>query len=65
MKIREAIKELSQYDPDESIVIAWWNKNDLGMEKMSTEAWDKSTSNTDSNMDWSGVYEELSWHMES
>ena len=71
MKAREAIKYLSDLDPEESVVIAWWTKDmfaggqsqeeivDTHLEggEWTDEEWEWAARRINDKMDWSYVHE--------
>ena len=56
MKASEAIKYLQQYDDDEELIVAWWDRESFSM---SDEDWDKLAYHVCQKMDWSAAHEDL------
>jgi hypothetical protein len=60
MKVSNAIKYLSEYNPDEEIFIAWWDKEyaSTGMEhifngeEIPAEVWSEAISDADNKADY-------------
>jgi len=57
---KEAIKYLSDLDPEESIVIAWWQKDMFAREEMTDEEWEWAARQVNDKMDWSYTHEFIS-----
>ena len=66
MKAKEAIKYLSDIYPEESVVIAWWQKDmfcsgqpdeDTGESEWTDEEWEWAARRINAKMDWSYVHE--------
>ena len=60
MTAKEAIKYLSDLDPEESIVIAWWQKDMFAREEMTDEEWEWAARQVNDKMDWSYTHEFIS-----
>lgn len=57
MKASEAIKWLNTYNPDEELIIAWWDKHNTGFE-LTDEQWQTVVDNVDkSEWAFAGVTE--------
>ena len=54
MKIKEAIRLLKQYDEEEEIIIAWWDKEEFDNAKEFETALDNQDC-----VDWGNVYDQL------
>lgn len=39
MKVSKAIEYLSDYNPDDELVIAWWDRETTGHDDISVEEW--------------------------
>ena len=59
MKAKDAIKYLSDLDPEESIVITWYTKDmfALGESQWTDEEWEWAARRLNDKMDWSYVHE--------
>ena len=65
MKVKEAIKYLGHLDPEDSIVISWWEKDMFSQsEKWTDEQWAFLAERVSSKMDWSNAHEEISYCLE-
>lgn len=72
MQVKEAIKYLSELDPEEHIVIAWWTKGcffhwsdpayDLVDPPVSDKEWEYATEEGD-EIDWSYTHESIYFAM--
>lgn len=69
MKAKEAIKYLSDLDPEESVVIAWWTKDmfgygqpdeDTSKSEWTDEEWEWAARRVNDKMDWSYAHEFIS-----
>ena len=63
MKVRELMNYLSEnYDPDDAIVVQWWDRDHFDTADMTPEQWvdaaDYMETNTDT--DWGYIHEALS-----
>ena len=60
MKVREIIELMSSmYDPDDSVVIAWWDQDSFSeASDMDKDEWAKATEFMD-EMDWSRTHDGL------
>jgi|TARA_R110000782_G_scaffold92967_1_gene176421 hypothetical protein len=56
MKIKEAIRLLKQYNEEEEIIIAWWDRSSFN--KMTGDEWSEASEAGD-DMDWSSTQEDL------
>ena len=58
MKVKEAIQQLKDLDPDEHIVFAFWRSDCFKGEEALDVAkdWEDFVSTVDYEMDWSGVH---------
>lgn len=63
MKVKDAIEFLKKFhNPDEEIVIAWWEKEDMNVcfeRKIPTKVWNKVCDYVSSYFDWSYVNNQL------
>jgi hypothetical protein len=66
MKAKDAIKYLSDLDPEESVVIAWWTKDmfalgetdeETSKSEWTDEEWEWAARRLNDKMDWSYVHE--------
>jgi len=53
MKVKDAIKLLSELNPDNDIVIVWWDEDSFNPDDVTDENWAKLVSMIDNEMDWS------------
>ena len=59
MLVKDAIELLQKhYDPEETIVVGWWDKKDFS-EDMPDQEWEIRTRNIDYNIDWSRAHENI------
>ena len=56
MKVSDAIKHLQQYDDDEEIIMAWWDRESFSL---CDEEWDKLANYVSRKMDWARAHEDL------
>ena len=56
MKASEAIKLLQEYDDDEELIMAWWDRESFSI---SEEDWNKLANYVSRKMDWSRAHEDL------
>lgn len=70
MKVQHAIKYLSQRDPEEHIVIAWWDMDDFFDDdydwfepRVSKKEWNGVTEVGD-DIDWSDTHDTIRFFME-
>jgi len=66
MKIKEAIRYLSELPEDEEIVIAWWRQDsfDHFEPPLSEEEWNEYVSRIEKWIDWSRDHEQIAWMLE-
>ena len=64
MKVRQAIKLLSELDPEDSIVIALWEKGVFEGILQDDDDWDAIADNVDCEMDWSEAHGDIITHIE-
>tara|TARA_R110002167_G_scaffold26381_1_gene90932 strand:- start:833 stop:1036 length:204 start_codon:yes stop_codon:yes gene_type:complete len=62
MKIRDIIETLSSMNPDEEIVIAWWERNTFPQVK--DEDWNEAASVLEGRMDWSNPHALMEYILE-
>lgn len=58
MKVSKAIEYLSDYNPDDELIIAWWDRETTGHDDISVEEWSKMIQIID-RMD--SILEDVSW----
>jgi len=63
MKVKDAIKYLSELPEDEEIVIAWW-RQDAFYDICTKEGWEQAMSSIEKWMDWSGDHEMIQYLIE-
>ena len=63
MKVREAIEYLSKKNPDEQIIIAWWDSEAFANLNLSHKEWNDIIYTVESWMDWSRAHEALALHL--
>jgi hypothetical protein len=56
MKVKEAIKQLKELDPNDEIIIAWWEKESFDLKKKN---WNEVVGYIDSDFDWSASQDDL------
>ena len=64
MKVKDAIKYLSELPEDEEIVIAWWTWGHAFSEICTEEEWNEAMDKIDKWMDWSGDHEFIQYLIE-
>ena len=57
MKVKDAIKYLSELPEDEEIVIAWWEWDPSFCDICTEEEWNEAMYSIERWMDWSGDHE--------
>ena len=63
MKVKEAIRYLSERPEDEEIVIAWW-RQDMFNDVCTKEEWEEAMNSIEKWMDWSSDYETIEYMIE-
>jgi len=63
MKVKDAIEYLSKKNPDEQIIIAWWDSEAFANLSLTPEEWDDLIYFVESWMDWSRTHEALALHL--
>ena len=65
MKVREIIETLqAMYDPDDAVVIAWWDQNSFSeAHDMDEGEWAKATEYMD-EVDWGVAHDTLSYALD-
>jgi hypothetical protein len=59
MLVRQAIKQLTNgYDLDDSIVVAWWDREAFDIESIDKKQWE-NIANVLDDTDWSYMHDEL------
>ena len=58
MKVRELMNELKEYDPDDALVVAWWERDLFDTADMTPEQWVDAAEHLE-NTDWSSTYDRL------
>ena len=64
MKVKQAIKLLSELDPEESIVIALWEKGAFEGIVQDDDDWEAIADNATNEADWSQAHEDIIAHIE-
>ena len=64
MKVKQAIKLLSELDPEESIVIAFWEKGAFEGILQDDTDWETIADNVTNEADWSRAHEDIIHHIE-
>ena len=64
MKVKQAIKLLSELNPEESIVIATWEKGVFEGILQDDDDWDDIAQSATDEVDWSGAHEDIIAHIE-
>ena len=61
MKVREAIKNLGYLNPEDDIVMAWWERDGFvdTFPNMDDSGWSHAVEMCDSKMDWSYAHEDI------
>ena len=59
MKVKQAIKLLSELDPEESIVIATWEKGAFEGIVQDDDDWEAIAQSATDEVDWSGAHEDI------
>ena len=57
MKVETAIKFLQEKDPDEDLIMAWWDSDGFELEK---KDWKYVAALSDNGMNWSNAHENIS-----
>ena len=59
MKVKHVIKLLSELDPEESIVIALWEKGAFEGIVQDDDDWEAIAQSATDEVDWSGAHEDI------
>ena len=59
MKVKTAIKYLSELPEDEEVVIAWWTWDPSFSDICTEEEWNEAMYSIEKWMDWSGDHESI------
>jgi len=63
MRVQAAIESLSKKNPDEQIIIAWWDSEAFANLNLSHKEWNDIIYTVESWMDWSSAHEALELHL--
>ena len=63
MKVQEAIEYLSKKNPDEQIIIAWWDSEAFAPLYLTRVEWEDYSESAEDWMDWSRAHEALELHL--
>jgi hypothetical protein len=58
MTVQEAIQALSQLDPEDEIIAAWW-EYDAFSDSLTKEQWEEHADSVEYKMDWSQTHNDL------
>jgi hypothetical protein len=61
MRVDKAIEYLSDYKPDDEILIAWWDRETTGHDDISVEEWSEMIRIIDRK---DSVFEDVSWYID-
>jgi hypothetical protein len=61
MKVSKAIEYLKDYDPNDELLIAWWDRETTGHDDISVEEWSKMVQIIDRQ---DSVFEDVSWYID-
>mgnify|MGYP003653418020 CR=1 FL=1 len=66
MRVGDIIKHLEKYDADDSIVIAWWDRDSFDPDSVHSPSldWESACSFMDA-IDWSNIHDELEQALET
>ena len=61
MKVKDIIKHLEKYDEDDSILIAWWDREDFDPDLMNDPSfnWESACNFMTDDMDWSNTHDDI------
>lgn len=62
MKVKDAIKALKELDPNDEIIIAWWERKSFDLKKKN---WNEVVGYIDSDFDWNAIHDELGYFIRS
>jgi hypothetical protein len=61
MKVSKAIEYLQDYNLDDELIIAWWDRETTGHDDISVEEWSKMVQIIDRQ---DSVFEDVSWYID-
>jgi hypothetical protein len=61
MKVSKAIEYLQDYNLDDELIIAWWDRETTGYDDISVEEWSKMVQIIDRQ---DSVFEDVSWYID-
>ena len=61
MRVDKAIEYLQDYDPNDELLIAWWDRETTGHDDISVEEWSKMVQIIDRQ---DSVFEDVSWYID-
>lgn len=59
MRVREVMEHLKELNPDQEIIIAWWEEDSFLDCCASREQWNREVAQIDNDFDWSFAHEDL------
>jgi len=63
MKIKDIIKYLEKYDPNDSLVIAWWDKDFYDLD--SSLNWAEACNFIMDDLDWSNITNDIEYALQT